>query len=227
MVNKKRDYRRVGVVIGRFSPLHNGHLRIIEKALSESDYLVILFGSARQALTFKSPWSDTDRVAMINGVLNEIKGEVQVRYSGVQDHYSDFRWEQEVVARVSGFLENEDDRVTIYGCEKDQSSYYLRNFNWDFQEVEMVEGLHATDIRRSAYLDNRVGLESLADMMPASVLAYLLDNWIEGDEYERLKQEYKFMESYKQQFKDMKFPPTFVTADAVVVSDEHVLLVRA
>ena len=44
--------KNVAVVIGRFSPFHNGHLHVVETAAAENDYLVIVFGSARQARTW-------------------------------------------------------------------------------------------------------------------------------------------------------------------------------
>lgn len=37
---------RVGVILARFNPIHNGHLSLIKKALQENDKVLILVGSA-------------------------------------------------------------------------------------------------------------------------------------------------------------------------------------
>lgn len=37
---------KVGVILARFQPIHNGHLELIKKALEENDKVLILIGSA-------------------------------------------------------------------------------------------------------------------------------------------------------------------------------------
>lgn len=40
---------KVGLVLGRFQPLHGGHLQLIEQAFSENDEVVVCIGSAQRA----------------------------------------------------------------------------------------------------------------------------------------------------------------------------------
>jgi len=47
--------KKVGLILGRFQPLHLGHIKVIEMALKENDELIICIGSAQKAepLTIK------------------------------------------------------------------------------------------------------------------------------------------------------------------------------
>lgn len=38
--------KKVGVILARFQPIHNGHLELIKKAITENEEVVILIGSA-------------------------------------------------------------------------------------------------------------------------------------------------------------------------------------
>ncbi len=41
--------RKLGLVLGRFQPLHYGHVHIMERAFSENDEVVICIGSAQKS----------------------------------------------------------------------------------------------------------------------------------------------------------------------------------
>ena len=53
------------VFIGRFEPLHNGHVHIINKALQLADRLILLIGSPNVAPSPRNPWTYQTRVKMI------------------------------------------------------------------------------------------------------------------------------------------------------------------
>ena len=227
--------KNVAVVIGRFSPFHNGHLHVVETAAAENDYLVIVFGSARQARTFKSPWSDNNRVAMINQCFTERFGDkVQIRFAGVQDHYNDYHWEKDVVNKVIAAASLQPgDNVTLYGYEKDTSSYYLRMFqqayegvHWSFKAVDSVDNMHATDIRHLIFTEEKAGLKKCQGSLPETVYEYLQHNWLGSAEFAAMQKEYLFMQQYQEQFKGLKYAPTFLTVDTVIIAQRSVLLIR-
>ncbi|MGA1873375.1 MAG: nicotinamide-nucleotide adenylyltransferase [Thermoplasmatota archaeon] len=60
-----------GLFIGRFQPLHMGHISIIETALKEVDELIIGIGSAECSYTMKDPFTAGERVEMILRCANE------------------------------------------------------------------------------------------------------------------------------------------------------------
>ncbi len=60
-----------GLFIGRFQPLHNGHISIMKAALEEMDQLVVVIGSAETSFTEKDPFTAGERMEMVMAVSNE------------------------------------------------------------------------------------------------------------------------------------------------------------
>ncbi|MBN1539889.1 MAG: nicotinamide-nucleotide adenylyltransferase [Candidatus Thermoplasmatota archaeon] len=60
-----------GLFIGRFQPLHLGHVSIIEAALDEVDELIIGIGSAESSYTPKDPFTAGERMEMLLGYAKE------------------------------------------------------------------------------------------------------------------------------------------------------------
>ncbi len=61
-----------GLFIGRFQPLHNGHVSIIESALKEVDELVAGIGSAEASYTAKDPFTAGERMEMLMAAGKEL-----------------------------------------------------------------------------------------------------------------------------------------------------------
>lgn len=47
----------IGVFIGRFQPIHDGHVSALKQAASRCERLVILVGSADACSSIKNPWT--------------------------------------------------------------------------------------------------------------------------------------------------------------------------
>lgn len=60
---------KLGLVIGRFQPLHNGHVEMIRRALELCEKVVIYVGSAQAAGTKDNPFSYCVREGMIEKVF--------------------------------------------------------------------------------------------------------------------------------------------------------------
>ena len=58
-------------LIGRWQPLHNGHLTIIREIASEVDELIIGIGSAQRSHTTKDPFTAGERIMMIIKTLKK------------------------------------------------------------------------------------------------------------------------------------------------------------
>lgn len=54
-----------GLIVGRFQPLHNGHMKLIEHASQEVDWLIIGVGSSQESHTWENPFSAAERKLMI------------------------------------------------------------------------------------------------------------------------------------------------------------------
>lgn len=203
------DYK-CAVIIGRFQPFHRGHMELGREALKIADHVVWVIGSHRSAPTLKNPWSCSQRQDMIQSAF-EPAAVAQMSFIPVRDHYgNDEKWATEVKNGVY----NAVGRVPtiLLGAFKDKSSYYLDLFpNWALHPVKPGVN-NATDIR-AEYFDRG---DLWFDQVHANVLAKM-NEFQEMDTFKRLERE--------AQLKPRK-SDIFVTSDAVVMHNGHVLLIR-
>lgn len=227
MSNIKYDYV---VYIGRFSPFHKGHLATIDNALKYGKKVIILIGSSFQPRTIKNPWTWEERKKMIDSVYfhrmipNGDNGNLRIIIKPLADYtYNDQQWfasVQQIVSNIT--LDNKN--IAITGYNKDSSSYYLKNFpQWEYIDMNNIDGLNATDIRTSYFSSGLIPAPN--EYIPEEVFEYL-KKFKETEEYKSLVNEYKFIQDYKKQFSSLKYPPIFVTTDAIVIQSGHVLLIK-
>ena len=67
----RNDYSGYSLVVGRFQPLHQGHMDVIRKCASESEHLVIGVGSAQSSHDPNDPFTAGERYLMINNSLED------------------------------------------------------------------------------------------------------------------------------------------------------------
>jgi nicotinamide-nucleotide adenylyltransferase len=60
---------RRGLFIGRFQPLHNGHLNSIKYCLNRLDLLIIAIGSADKSFEAKNPFTAGERIEFIRETI--------------------------------------------------------------------------------------------------------------------------------------------------------------
>jgi nicotinamide-nucleotide adenylyltransferase len=65
------DYDNCSLVVGRFQPLHKGHMDVISKCAAESEHITIGIGSAQCSHTAENPFTAGERYMMINKSLRE------------------------------------------------------------------------------------------------------------------------------------------------------------
>lgn len=65
----KHDFGDHSLVIGRFQPLHNGHMEVIRKCAEESDNLTIGIGSAQYSHEKDNPFTAGERYLMMDEAL--------------------------------------------------------------------------------------------------------------------------------------------------------------
>lgn len=63
--------KRIGVILARFQPVHNGHLALIKKALNENERVLLLVGSADK-LNERNPIPLQIRVDMLVEALKDL-----------------------------------------------------------------------------------------------------------------------------------------------------------
>ena len=63
-MSKKKFY--LGVVIGRFQPVHLGHKEVLRTAMMQCEHLLVLAGSVNRPLSPKNPFTFQQRKVLID-----------------------------------------------------------------------------------------------------------------------------------------------------------------
>lgn len=220
----------LAVFIGRFQCAHNAHIQTIIDSLTVAEKVLVIFGSARQPKTYKNPWSAQEREEMITLALKErmVNMDRIVFRSNVDTRYTDGAWlvrTQNIVNSVSEGVENP--KVVVVGHQKndDPSTFYLKMFpQWDRLDHQLMEPLHATDIR-SHYFQHNANLNFLKGVVPPAIINYLIE-WRKTEGFATVMAERDFSIQYKKPYASLPYEVIFKTADAVVVQNGHVLLIK-
>ena len=83
------------LLIGRFEPVHSGHLALLHEALRVAPQVIVVVGSAWQARSPKNPFTWQEREAMLRDAL-PLADRSRVRVLPVRDYYNEAVWVQAV-----------------------------------------------------------------------------------------------------------------------------------
>lgn len=192
---------KIGIFIGRFQPVHRGHLHAIGIAASQVDKLYILIGSANLCRSIKNPWTYSERVDMIRSKLwsNHI---TNVEFAPLNDYpYNDPQWIADVRATVEHYITG---APILFGHKKEGNNYLQWFPDWKFKDIEALYQVDATTIRRQMF-------ETDSPEMPRTV-----------------RDDYAYYEKEKSLFANYPFPETlnFNCSDAILECQGHVLLIQ-
>lgn len=233
--------KQVSVVIGKFNPPHRGHFHLLDKALENADLLIICIGSHKSAPSSKNLFQTNEIASIIDSHYKSDK----IKFCYIEDNlYSDTLWSISVKQQVNKIAFSnlkEDFKVSLYGHNKDTSSDYLTWFpQWDLVEADayLEDGkvLHATDYRAWLLSDNDFNLSldkfltNVVELFTSKeakqrTIEILLEK-VKNNSYTWLHQEFNYYKNYKQSFSVLPYPPIFVTVDAVVFCNNHVLVIE-
>jgi len=188
------------VYIGRFQPPHLAHIKTIEYAKEMATSVLVLIGSANQPRTIKNPWTWQERKEMIFASI-EPTARQPVMIAPLRDiMYNGLAWLEQVQEVVMNYS-SEGDKIAIIGHSKDETSFYLKSFpQWATVDVELIEDLHATDIR-TAMFESEDFSEEMGNKIPQGIHDFI-KSFMLRPEYENLVNEYKFQE-YHDRMWDM------------------------
>jgi bifunctional NMN adenylyltransferase/nudix hydrolase len=168
---------KLAVIIGRFQPLHLGHLSLIDKAYKEADKVLILIGSATQLPDFKNPFTYEERVGLLRGTFGK---DYDTTIRPLDDEETDEAWVSNVIGEVLA-LEEDPSEVTIFTNPKDEE-FYRKNFIFQVETLNDVP-VSATQVRASWYTDT---LWSMEEYLTENVCVFLEKH----QDRDRLSEEY-------------------------------------
>lgn len=139
---------RVSFIVGRMQPLHDGHVHIINEAISIADRTIVLIGSSNEYRTTRNPFTFEERSDLVYSVFSD-----KVTCLPLIDIHSNKSWIEAVEDILFSFTSEEDEIIFVY-CDKDNSTLDSNNLLKDkfkLYPVKNSTGLDATNIRKLFY----------------------------------------------------------------------------
>lgn len=190
-----------GIFIGRFQPIHQGHIHALGIAASQVDKLYIFVGSANQCRSIRNPWTYQERVNMIRSKLwaHRISNFEIVPLNDYK--YSDTQWMSDVRSTIEHY---DLGSPILFGHLKDGNDYLKWFPELEFKSIESEYKINATAIRKRMF-------ETDDPDMPGTV-----------------KGDYEFYKKETVTFANYPFPETlnFNCSDAILECQGHVLLIQ-
>lgn len=196
--------RKFGLFIGRFQPVHHGHIHAIGVAATQVERLIVLIGSSNQCRSIKNPWTYQERKNML---MSKLRGERinNVDVYPLNDHrYNDEQWISDVKMTMKEITGESYDGVTMFGHTKEGNDYLTWFPEWTFKDIPAAYKINATQVRQKMF-------EEKDTQMPQTV-----------------HDDHAFYQKEKALFANYPFPETlnFNCADAVLVCMGKVLLIQ-
>lgn len=148
--------RKLGFVIGRFQPFHNGHKHLIETAYDNCDELVVFIGSSQESRTLKNPFTFQERWRMLYDELC-IQGGRNIIFTPLADTATNQEWIDSICDELNFMTKwtSEITETVFFCCDKDEdtakSNNLLQDINVTIHRVDNPHGLNATDIRKALF----------------------------------------------------------------------------
>jgi bifunctional NMN adenylyltransferase/nudix hydrolase len=136
----------------------------------------------------------------------------------------------EAMADAAGAASGARPTIALVGHEKDPTSIYLQHFEgWALLAEQRFGSVDAAHLRDAWFGGAAPTLDAafaaLCSAAPQSTLDFMRA-WSRLPYFSKLAQEWRALQSYKNEWAPAPYPPVFVTVDALVTCANHVLLIR-
>lgn len=224
--------QRIGVLIGRFQGYHSAHHELLRYAALKSDTLVVIIGSRNARKSPKNPFSAEEREQMIQAAIDADQDLNQTRspriiFRYINDHPNNYAWKKSVEDAVNN-VTAESAVVTLFGCKKDESSFYLDLYpQWNKDLKELETNFSATELR-SAWFANAQGVDFVRRLVDFGALETTVE-WLKNRQYDRdLQDEWNYHNVERLKYAEYPYPETLnlCCADAVVICNGYVLMIE-
>lgn len=104
------------LVVGRFQPLHFGHIHMIEYAMSKSSSLIVGIGSGNYSNTWDNPFTANERIEMIEA---SVDFSIPHDFISIPDFHDRVKWITWIKENIEfdAFFSNSDYEVEIFSDE--------------------------------------------------------------------------------------------------------------
>ncbi len=213
----------LAVVIGRFQPLHDGHVELIRAALERAGRALVLVASAHRPRCPRHPFTAEERGDLIRATFANAASELVIE--PLPDRaYNDRAWAaavQQRVERLAGRADFDDGAVAFLSGPGAAPIDYPRWFpGWSWVRIPARRDIRSAVLRRRFLMSGDTDLP-----VPAAVREFLA-GFAAGAAFRELHDEQAFLEQYRAAWSVSPYPPVFLTADAVVTQAAQVLLVK-
>lgn len=221
------------VVIGRFQPLHHGHISMIDEAhrlARENDgHVLVLVGSSNKKRSIDNPYSYDERCDMILKQWPTEEGTVMP----LPDYdYSYKRWETLLYRTINYKLSkiqveiSDNISITFITSNKGVDGDLRKDWARDHQIISVSPvdyefndfPISATNIRQSLIVGDRAGVQ---ERVSESTWGVIESNW---DAVECMNADARTIRQYNRMWEDAPFTPTFHATDAVVRDPNGMML---
>lgn len=153
-----KGYKKVGVFLARMQPVHNAHLYMVNKALEESDEVLIVLGSENKVDMLRNPYDITLREKMLRECFTDKENKkIEIvtlpDWSMESDYESADIWGRyfyyNVVSRIGQkrfSIYYSDDPKILDSWFKDTEVFDFITYR-NFERSKLFEGLSSTKIR--------------------------------------------------------------------------------
>lgn len=147
------------VFIGRFQPLHAGHMRVISEGLRRGKFMVVLVGSAHEPRSYRNPFLVAERIKLIRETFNNDPRLVLLPLEDSNYNLNDWiERAHQAVDQAWEMIKTQNPAapslpsIALIGHAKDASSFYLNLFpRWASIDVAQEHVLCATTIRKKIF----------------------------------------------------------------------------
>ena len=242
------------VLIGRFQPLHHGHLAGLRHALAHAPRCVVVIASAHQARTPRNPFTWEERAQLIRHSLRDDE-QARVDFVPAREPFHLPRWACQVheavqlalgarphPARIGlvSLMEDVPSHARMHAALRSHTGWRdlpaspappLPSVPTPLPTPERVGRLTPGRVLRehlfaSAHEGPDTTLAGMAHALPEASQRFVRQ-WLDGPHYPVLAEEWRMLRDYHAAWSASPYPPVFVTVDALVTcGGHHVLLIR-
>jgi bifunctional NMN adenylyltransferase/nudix hydrolase len=213
----------LALLLAAFEPFHHAHRAALEHAFTQAGCVLVLVGSAGAARTLRHPWTAEERVEMVLAGARDLDRSA-LRVAAVPDHlYDDARWARVVEEAAAAALPQARRIAQLAWVPGAEDRPLLPS--WTLLAVRAPAAPGFWEVRRGVFGDASDARAQFDAALPASTRGFL-DGYRTAPHFEALADEMRYIERFQASWNSAPYPPIFVTTDAVVVHDAHLLLVR-